>query len=267
MAGPSTSKQDRVKAMQAAFFSGQWELFRTYFTPDVYYRVGNVAEATGPLGVENYLRELPRTKFQITRMDGRGGWESATAVLAEYTMQGVRLRDNRTVEYPCVDIYRFTGDRLQDWRVYPVEPTFIAAAPAVPFRPAPGGSATPPAAWATPAAFQQAVRVGNWERAGSYLTEDVRLRVGNQPEVTGTPAALAKLGDVFSRQVRPAGADFLGMWEFEGVLLTEMTVRATRVAGNQTIEYPCVESYRFAAGKISEWRIYPMEAALLAAEG
>jgi hypothetical protein len=45
-----------------------------------------------------------------------------------------------------------------------------------------------------------------------------------------------------------------------------MNVQATRLSDGRAVEYPCVETYRFEGQKISEWRIYPIESTLLAAE-
>ena len=44
------SKLGVVKAMQAAAFAKDWALFKSYFADQVYYRVGNVTEVTGPGG-------------------------------------------------------------------------------------------------------------------------------------------------------------------------------------------------------------------------
>ena len=118
------SKLGLVKAMQAAAFAKDWELFKSYFADQVYYRVGNVKEVKGPEAIASYLRDLPSNGLTITRMDVRGAWETDAVAIAEYTMGGTR-GDGRAVEYPCVDIYRFEGDKFIDWRVYAIEPMFV----------------------------------------------------------------------------------------------------------------------------------------------
>jgi hypothetical protein len=40
-------------------------------------------------------------------------------------MAGLRFSDNKQVSYPCIDVYRFDGDKIRDWRVYAVEQTFV----------------------------------------------------------------------------------------------------------------------------------------------
>jgi len=78
---------------------------------------------------------------------------------------------------------------------------------------------------------------------------------------------LEHVQEIFSKQLKPTGAELLDVWEFDGVMLVEMIVQASRVRDGQAVEYPCVESYRFGDGKIREWRIYPIVTTLLASEG
>ena len=66
------SKLGLVKAVQAAAFAKDWELFKSYFADQVYYRVGNVKEVTGPEAIASYLRDSPSNGLTITRMDVRG---------------------------------------------------------------------------------------------------------------------------------------------------------------------------------------------------
>src|SRR5262249_30044399 len=141
---PLMSTQDAVRSIQAAAFGKDWDRFRSFLADDVYYRVGNVFEATGPGAAADYLRDLPATELVIRSLAVRGNWATPTDVVAEYTMGGTRLRDNKEVRYPCVDLYRFDGDKLRDWRVYPIEPTFVRAGGTVTPRdppPAPAGAA------------------------------------------------------------------------------------------------------------------------------
>jgi ketosteroid isomerase-like protein len=255
--------------MQSAAFTKNWSLFETYFTQDVYYRVGNVMESKGPAAIAKYLRDLPATELAITGQEVRANWQTPDEVLAEYTMRATRLADNRSLVYPCMDIYRFRGDMMCDWRVYPIQETFIDPDSAVTLRPPSGTTLAaepqPPASLATVHAFQRALREADWASAASCLTGDAVLRVANGPEVSGPEAILRHLGGVFTR-IRPTGASFVGIWDFDDALVTEMNVQATRMSGNQSVEYPCVETHRFSAGKIREWRIYPIESALLTEE-
>jgi ketosteroid isomerase-like protein len=267
--GNPTPRLDTVQAMQAAAFEKDWERFKTYFADDVYYRVGNVLETTGPEAVAGYLRSLPSTGLTITRMDVRGAWEAGDVAVAEYTMGGFR-GDGRTVEYPCVDIYRFRGNRFQDWRVYAIEPTFIKASGGVTAR-RPAGAASAPKGGDAGAeklvnSFQFALRDGDAATATSLLSDDAVVRVADNPEARGPQAILEHVGEIFSQRLKPSGAEPLDVWHFDGAMLVEMVVQALRVSEGRAVEYPCVESYRFGEGKIREWRIYPIEATLLAPE-
>jgi ketosteroid isomerase-like protein len=262
------SKLEVVKAMQEAAFAKDWATFESYFAENVYYRVGNILEATGPAAVASFLRDLP-ARLTITGMDVRGAWETGALAIAEYTMQGIRSGDGGPVEYPCVDIYRFEGDRFSDWRVYPIEPTFIADRDAIVNRRSPAApqevAGAAPDSLRVVGAFQGALRDGDRALALSLLTEDALVRVADQPEVRGPQAILDRIQDVFTHRIKPSGADYIGVWELDGVLLVEMNVQATRVHDGRNVEYPCVETSRFANGKIREWRIYPIEPTLLAA--
>jgi len=265
------SKLEVVNAMQAAAFAKDWKAFQSYCADDIYYRVGNVEEVTGPEAVAAYLKDLPSLGFTITRMDVRGAWETDAVAVAEYTMQGLRHDSGNTVEYPCVDIYRFEGEKISDWRVNPMEPTFVAdpgvvgvRRPKVGSRQATGAT---PSLLGTVNAFQGALRGGDKELALSLLAEDAVVRVADRQEVRGPQAILDHVQEIFTRRLKPTGADLVDVWEFEGVLLEELTVQATRAADGRAVEYPCVESNRIERGKIREWRIYPIEPTLLAREG
>jgi ketosteroid isomerase-like protein len=264
---PIKAKSGIIKAMQAAAFGKDWEAFKRLFADKVYYRVGNHAEATGPQAVAEYVRGLPTEHLRITRMDVRNSWETENAAVIEYDVHGVRLKDNKEVRYPCVDLYRFEGDQFKDWRVYPIEPTFVADRTPIAHRPPAVAPARGPESAAKQmevlSAFQVALTQGNWESARAFLTDDVVLRIGNRPEVKGPAAVREQLGEVFSR-LCPSAATFTEVWGFGDALVVEMTVQATRVPDGRKVEYPCVETYRFADGKIKEWRIYPVEVTLLA---
>ncbi len=265
-----SSKQDLVKAMQRAAFAKEWTLFKTYFADPIYYRVGNVTERTGPEGVATYLEELPSIGLTLTSMDVRGSWETDTAVVAEYTMGGTR-RDGQTVVYPCVDIYRFEGDKLIDWRVYPIDPTFVTDPGSVSLNHPVSASRT---AGGTPTdqqrivnTFQLALRDGDRTTALGVLTGDAVVRVSDRPEVKSPQSILDHVQDIFSKRLKPTGAEPLEVWNFEGAMVVEMIVQATRVSDGRAVQYPCVETYRFADGKIRQWRIYPIVKTLLASEG
>jgi len=116
-------------------------------------------------------------------------------------------------------------------------------------------------------AFKAAIGAGDWNLVRSFLTEDAILRVGNRAEVVGPQAILDTWLNLFTNELRTTNANFTGVWDPpDNVLIVEMNVQATRLRDGQAVEYPCVDTYRFEGQKINEWRIYPVEATLLAAE-
>jgi limonene-1,2-epoxide hydrolase len=121
-----STKIEMVQRMEAAAFSGDWELFKTFFAEGVYYRVGNTAEVRGRQGVVDYLKRMLANDLAINDLRIKEAWETENEVVLELNMAGLRVRDNKYVSYPCVDVYRFEGDKIRDWRVYAIEPTFVA---------------------------------------------------------------------------------------------------------------------------------------------
>jgi len=119
------TKIEIVQAMEAAAFTGDWETFKSYQTHDIYYKVGNTAEMRGPQAIVAYMVKLLSTELAINDLQIRTAWETEDTVVLELNMKGLRFADNKNVAYPCVDVYRFTGDKISDWRVYSIEPTFI----------------------------------------------------------------------------------------------------------------------------------------------
>ena len=120
------TKIELVQQMEAAAFTGDWELFKSFLADNAYYRVGNTAEVRGPQAIANYLMRLLATDLAINDLQIRAAWETENEVILELNMKGLRIRDNKNVAYPCVDVYRFEGDKIRDWRVYAIEPTYVA---------------------------------------------------------------------------------------------------------------------------------------------
>jgi ketosteroid isomerase-like protein len=53
--------------------------------------------------------------------------------------------------------------------------------------------------------------------------------------------------------------EFLIGYEDEDTVVTEFSVKAVGVAGNKQVVFPTVDIYRFANGKICDWRVYAIE--------
>ena len=121
-----STKIELVQQMEAAAFTGNWELFKSFLADDAYYRVGNTTEVRGRQAIVDYLMRLLANNLAINDLQIRAAWETENEVILELNMKGLRIRDNRNVTYPCVDVYRFEGDKIRDWRVYAIEQTFVA---------------------------------------------------------------------------------------------------------------------------------------------
>ncbi len=121
------NKIEAVQAMEGAAFSGDWETFKSFLASDVYYRVGNSVEVRGPQAVVEYMKKMLATELAINDLQIRAAWETDNVVILELNMAGLRIPDNKQISYPCVDVYRFEGDKIRDWRVYSIEPTFVVS--------------------------------------------------------------------------------------------------------------------------------------------
>lgn len=111
--------------MESAAFAGNWDLFKSFLADDVYFRVGNTAELTGPDGVVNFMVEMFQSRLALNDLKVRSAWETSDAVIMEFDLKAFRHRDKKDVEFPCLDVYRFDGGKIRDWRVYAIEPTHI----------------------------------------------------------------------------------------------------------------------------------------------
>jgi len=122
---PSKNKIEAVQAMEAAAFSGDMETFKSYLTDDVFYRVGNATEVIGPQAVVDYMGKMMASSLAINDMKITGAWEIGDTVIVEFNIGGFRFDINQQIRYPCIDIYRFRGNQIRDWRVFAIDPTFV----------------------------------------------------------------------------------------------------------------------------------------------
>lgn len=234
--------------------------------------------------------------------DIRNIWEDGDTVFVEMDVIYWR-HDGSSVRLPCADIFRFEGDKIKELRIYmdatPVGDPAVPVGPKASVMTISEGKQVVPNGmmrryftehaegvhraangfapkWATAgpkwplvpkmeihSAFQAAIASGNWELFKSYLTPNAVVQVSNRPEIVGPQAILDTLLNAFGSILTPVGANFTGVWEPDNVLVVEMVVQAVDPKSGRKIEYPCVETYRFEGQKISEWRIYPLTAALL----
>ena len=121
----SSSKIGKVQLMRKAYAEKELDLFKSFFTDDILYKPGSIKEIRGPEALLETLNEI-FSPVIIKKMSPRGTWELEDVVIYDYDMEIMYTSDNKTVEFPCVDIFQFRDDKISEWRVYPLHPSFIA---------------------------------------------------------------------------------------------------------------------------------------------
>ena len=121
-----SSKMQSIKDMEAAAFSGNWEKFKSFLADDVYYFVGNKTELHSPQAIVDYMIPFLANELAIYNLEFLLAYEDEKTVVTELSVKAVRKADNKHVVFPTVDIYRYRDDgKIQDWRVYAIEPTHV----------------------------------------------------------------------------------------------------------------------------------------------
>jgi limonene-1,2-epoxide hydrolase len=95
-----------------------WERLQDYFTSDMLLKVGAAPARFGPRAATDYLRTFYRDLKPHDRTI-RGSWQNGTTVIIELDAHYRRLRDGRIVTVPCTEVYRFVGNQICEWRMYP----------------------------------------------------------------------------------------------------------------------------------------------------
>jgi ketosteroid isomerase-like protein len=120
-----SSKMQSIKDMEAAAFSGNWEKFKSFLADDVYYFVGNKTELHSPQAIVDYMIPFLANELAIYNLEFLLAYEDEKTVVTELSVKAVRKVDNKHVVFPTVDIYRYKDGKIQDWRVYAIEPTHV----------------------------------------------------------------------------------------------------------------------------------------------
>jgi len=281
------------------------EGFIGFFTDKPMYQFGNgepcLTKAAIKASIDGFFGAVDALYHDV-----RNIWEVGDVAFVEMDVMYWR-KDHTSIKLPCADILRFEGDKIQELRIFmDANPLFmrdmkvgdkasvmtisegnqVQAGGAMRryFTEHKEGIARVAAGhipkWATAGPkwpirpktdivkdFQGALGTGNIAAAKSHLTDGAILRIANRQEVSGSQAVLDALLSLFTRELRPSGANFTGMWEPDASsLVVEMNVQATRIGDGKAVEYPCVETYRFEGNQIKEWRVYPIIGSLLANE-
>lgn len=122
MSESSTPLIDAVMAMEMAGVERRWDDLKSFFTDDVYFKVGTAYTGTGPDAIVNYLKPFyenfaePNLPFTF-----RGTWEvdNGTTAVVEMDAHYIRLFDRKPIFFPCCDVLRFRDGKIYSWCVYP----------------------------------------------------------------------------------------------------------------------------------------------------
>jgi ketosteroid isomerase-like protein/catechol 2,3-dioxygenase-like lactoylglutathione lyase family enzyme len=107
-----------LEKMYEALHAENWDQFMTFFTPNLLYKVGANDPVIGPEACRDLLSHIYKT-LKLTTHNTRGIWEIGNTIILEMDANYIHKQDKRFVQVPCVDIYRFDGDKIYEWRVYP----------------------------------------------------------------------------------------------------------------------------------------------------
>jgi ketosteroid isomerase-like protein len=118
---PIQSKLEILKDFQGAIATGKPDAAKSYLTDDAILRVGNRPEVTGAKATIETLTNLFKNELRPTNATFTGVWETdPTTLVVEMTVQATRPADGSPVEYACAETYRFEGNKIKEWRIYPI---------------------------------------------------------------------------------------------------------------------------------------------------
>jgi ketosteroid isomerase-like protein len=88
----------------------------------------------------------------------------------------------------------------------------------------------------------------------TFVTDDVRLRLGNSPESRGRSAFIEAV-NAFHRSVAGVHHEILSVYSDGNVAIVEFDVHYTRHDG-RSVTLPCCNVFRIRDGLIAEYRSY-----------
>jgi ketosteroid isomerase-like protein len=88
----------------------------------------------------------------------------------------------------------------------------------------------------------------------AFMTDDVRLRLGNAEMVTGKPAFVEAVTAFFASVAR-FRHHLVDVWSDGEALIAELDVQYTRLDGRE-VTVPCCNVFRLREGSIADYRTY-----------
>ena len=120
------SKLDLIARMRTAALEGKYELFKSFLKDDIFLKVGANDELRDPQATVDFYIDMLTTKIQVKNLEIKGTWEFDDVAIVEYDIKANSAGNNKYLQFPCVDIYHFDGDRVSEWHVYPMYEAFAA---------------------------------------------------------------------------------------------------------------------------------------------
>lgn len=103
--------------------------------------------------------------------------------------------------------------------------------------------------------MERAIGSGDASAAARYLTEDVTYTVGAQSPVRGIDAVIAYAREQGTR-ARWEGHTIRNVTREGDLLVIEVYSHFSRMSDGARVTFPCADFYRFADGRIHDWRVY-----------
>ncbi|MDR9893515.1 nuclear transport factor 2 family protein [Aetokthonos hydrillicola Thurmond2011] len=261
--------------MEATAGQRDWENLKTFFTEDVFYKVGASTEMRGVQDVIDYVSWLfsnvaPRIPFYF-----RGIWEIEDTVIIEMDATFTRVSDGKPISFPCVDIMRFEGNKIREWRVYPDQTelwlsdktqqqrllkrvsTSTTKLPPLKYNLLNSQLTVPVSQLEIVTEIDKAIFNKDWEYFKRFFTDDVLFKVGASQDIKGYQGIADYLSWLYSLTLPQLPFTFRGTWELENVVIREMDVKVILNNDGKVISFPCADILRFEDNKIREWRSYP----------
>jgi ketosteroid isomerase-like protein len=88
----------------------------------------------------------------------------------------------------------------------------------------------------------------------AFMTDDVRLRLGNAEMVTGKPAFVEAVSAFFG-SVAGFRHHLVDVWSDGEALIAELDVQYTRLDGRE-VTVPCCNVFRLRDGAVADYRTY-----------
>ena len=99
-----------------------------------------------------------------------------------------------------------------------------------------------------------ALDAGDVPALSAFMTDDVRLRLGNSEWVEGKAAFVAE-SERFNASIARIHHNILNVWSEGDVLIVELEVDYTRHDGRE-LTLPCCNVFRLRDGAVADYRVY-----------